>query len=64
MTNKFYNKKASLSVYIVNLAEYVKGNLVGDWISLPIELLYDRPCIVGVTRPFKVELLSILCWRL
>lgn len=28
------------------------------------ELLYDRPCTVGVTRPFKVELLSILCWRL
>ena len=28
------------------------------------ELLYDRPCIVGITRPFKVELISILCWRL
>lgn len=37
MTNKFYNEKANLSVYIANLAEYVKGNLVGDWISLPIE---------------------------
>ena len=37
MTNKFYNEKANLSVYIANLEEYVKGNLVGDWISLPIE---------------------------
>ena len=37
MTNKFYNETATLSVYIANLDEYVKGNLVGDWISLPIE---------------------------
>ena len=36
-TNKFYKETANLSVYIANLAEYVKGNLVGDWISLPIE---------------------------
>ena len=35
--NKFYNEKANLSVYVANLDEYVKGNLVGDWISLPIE---------------------------
>ena len=37
MTNKFYNEKANLSVYIANLDEYVKGNLVGDWVSLPID---------------------------
>ena len=37
MTNKFYNKKANLSVYIANIEEYVKGNLVGDWVSLPID---------------------------
>ena len=37
MTNKFYNETATLSVYIANLDEYVKGNLIGDWISLPIE---------------------------
>ena len=37
MTNKFYNEKASLSVYIANLEEYNNRNLVGDWISLPIE---------------------------
>ena len=36
-TNKFYNETAPLYVYIANLEEYVKGNLVGDWISLPIE---------------------------
>ena len=36
-TNKFYNEKANLSVYIANLDEYVKGNLVGDWVSLPID---------------------------
>ena len=37
MTNKFYNENSNLSVYIANIEEYVKGNLVGDWISLPIE---------------------------
>ncbi len=45
MTNKFYRKDAILSVYVVNLAEYVKYNLVEDytnpnptedWVSLPI----------------------------
>ena len=35
--NKFYNEKANLSVYVANLEEYVNGNLVGDWVSLPIE---------------------------
>ena len=35
--NKFYNETANLSVYIANLAEYNNGNLVGDWVSLPIE---------------------------
>ena len=35
--NKFYNEIATLSVYIANLDEYVKGNLIGDWISLPIK---------------------------
>ncbi len=45
MTNKFYNEKAALSVYVVNLAEYDKCNLSKDyanstptegWVSLPI----------------------------
>lgn len=37
MPNKFYNETATLSVYVANLEEYVNGNLVGNWISLPIE---------------------------
>ena len=37
MTNKFYNETAPLNIYAANLEEYVKGNLVGDWISLPIK---------------------------
>ena len=37
MTNKFYNETATLSVYIANLAEYNNGNLIGGWVSLPIE---------------------------
>ena len=45
MTNKFYKETANLSVYVVNLAEYNKCNLVEDytncnptegWVSLPI----------------------------
>ena len=45
MTNKFYNENSKLSVYVVNLAEYDKYNLVEDytnpnptegWVSLPI----------------------------
>ena len=36
-TNKFYNEKANLSVYVANLEEYNNGNLIGSWISLPIE---------------------------
>ena len=36
-TNKFFKETAILSVYITNLDEYVKGNLMGEWVSLPIE---------------------------
>ena len=45
MTNKFYKNTAALSVYVVNLTEYDKCNLVEDytpcnptqgWVSLPI----------------------------
>lgn len=45
MTDKFYKKTAALSVYVVNLAEYDKCNLVEGytnstptegWVSLPI----------------------------
>ena len=37
MTNILYNKIAPLNIYVANLAEYNNGNLVGSWISLPIE---------------------------
>ena len=37
MNNKFYNDTSALSVYVANLEEYVKGNLIGDWVSLPIK---------------------------
>ena len=45
-TNKFYRKDAIINVYVVNLDEYDKCNLVEDytpsnsteaWVSLPIE---------------------------
>ena len=37
MTNILYSKTAPLNIYVANLAEYNNGNLVGSWISLPIE---------------------------
>lgn len=37
MTNILYSKNAPLNIYVANLAEYNNGNLVGSWISLPIE---------------------------
>ena len=37
MTNNFYRKDAIINVYVANLDESVNGNLVGDWVSLPIE---------------------------
>ena len=37
MTNITYSKDATINIYVANLDEYVKGNLVGDWVSLPIE---------------------------
>ena len=53
MTNKFYNKKANLSVYIANIEEYVKGNLVGDWISLPIEKADFEEFLKTIGNPEK-----------
>ena len=38
MTNKFYRKDAIINVYVADIAEYNNnGNLVGGWVSLPIE---------------------------
>lgn len=37
MANKFYRKDAIINVYVANLEKYEGGNLVGDWVSLPIK---------------------------
>lgn len=38
MTNNIlYSKTSALNIYVANLDEYNNGNLVGSWISLPIE---------------------------
>ena len=56
MTNKFYNEKANLSVYIANLDEYVKGNLIGDWISLPIEEDDFKDFLKTIGNPEKITI--------
>ena len=58
MTNKFYNEKATLSVYIANLDEYVKGNLIGNWISLPIKKKDFRDFLFTIDNPEKVKILD------
>lgn len=60
MTNKFYNDTATLSVYIANLDEYVKGNLVGDWISLPIKKRDFRDFLFTIGNPEKVKILDYI----
>ena len=60
MTNNFYNETASLSVYIVNLDEYVKGNLVGDWVSLPIKKRDFRDFLFTIGNPEKVKILDYI----
>ena len=58
MTNKFYNEIATLSVYIANLDEYVKGNLIGDWISLPIKKGDFRDFLFSIGNPEKIKILD------
>ena len=60
MTNNFYNEKATLSVYIVNLDEYVKGNLGGDWVSLPIKKRDFRDFLFTIGNPEKVKILDYI----
>ena len=55
-TNKFYNETANLSVYIANLEEYVKGNLVGDWVSLPIEKSDFEDFIKTIGNPEEIAI--------
>ena len=54
--NKFYNEKANLSVYIANLEEYVKGNLVGDWVSLPIKANDWKDFIKTIGNPEELAI--------
>ena len=54
--NKFYNEKANLSVYVANLAEYVNGNLVGDWISLPIEKSDWKDFLKTIGNPEEIAI--------
>ena len=56
MTNKFYNEKANLSVYIANLDEYVKGNLIGDWISLPIDEDDFKDFLTTIGNPEEIAI--------
>ena len=58
MTNKFYNDTATLSVYIANLDEYVRGNLIGDWISLPIKKKDFRDFLFSIGNPEKIKILD------
>ena len=58
MTNKFYNEIATLSVYIANLDEYVKGNLIGDWINLPIKKRDFRDFLFSIGNPEKIKILD------
>ena len=60
MTNKFYNEAANLSVYIANLDEYVKCNLVGDWVSLPIKKRNFRDFLFTIGNPEKVKILDYI----
>ena len=58
MTNKFYNNTATLSVYIANLDQYVKGNLIGDWISLPIKKRDFRDFLFSIGSPEKIKIID------
>ena len=60
MSNKFYNEAANLSVYIANLDEYVKCNLVGDWVSLPIKKRNFRDFLFTIGNPEKVKILDYI----
>ena len=62
MTNKFYNKKAALSVYVVNIVEYDKCNLVegytpctptDGWVSLPINKENWKKFLKTIGNPEK-----------
>ena len=54
MTNKFYRKDAIINVYVVNLEKYEDGNLVGDWVSLPIAKKDFRDFLMTIGKPQRI----------
>lgn len=55
-TNQFYKEQTPLSVYVTNLEEYVKGNLVGEWISLPIEKSNFEDFLKTIGNPEEIAI--------
>ena len=58
MTNILYSKNAPLNIYIANLDEYVRGNLIGDWVSLPIKKRDFRDFLFSIGNPEKIKILD------
>ena len=63
MTNKFYRKDAIINVYVVNLEEYDKYNLIEDytnlnptegWVSLPINKEDWKEFIKTIGNPEEI----------
>ena len=57
MTNKFYRKDAIINVYVADIAEYnISGNLIGDWVSLPIKKKDFRDFLKTIGSPKRIGL--------
>lgn len=57
MTNKFYRKDAIINVYVADIAEYNNnGNLVGGWVSLPIEKSDFKAFLKTIGNPKRIGL--------
>lgn len=54
MANKFYRKDAIINVYVANLEKYEDGNLVGDWVSLPIKKKDFRDFLMTIGKPQRI----------
>ena len=65
MTNKFYRKDATINIYVVNIEEYDKCNLVEDytpnnpteaWVSLPIGEKDWKDFLKTIGNPKKIAI--------
>lgn len=55
MTNKFYRKDEIIHVYVADIAEYNNnGNLVGGWVSLPIEKSDFKAFLKTIGNPKRI----------